>query len=156
MNYDVKVELNYPKIIDKVTNDEFGIKLATEWKKLIDPYTPRKSGSLESSVNIRPFEIEYTSVYAHYQYMGEVYEDPLYHVAGWIVGGTAPNEIWRSRKGIKKVKRTVSIGNRYQYLVYSREFNPEAIDHWDLQAKEAGQMNKLYQVMNDYLRNKVR
>lgn len=66
----IKIELNEPNIIRKVTNDNFGLLAATEWKRLIDPYTPRDTGMLESNVALRPFEIHYQSPYAVYVYYG--------------------------------------------------------------------------------------
>ena len=41
---EVKIDLNEPKIIKKVTNDRFGLFVSNEWKRLIDPYTPRDTG----------------------------------------------------------------------------------------------------------------
>ena len=49
----VKVELNEQQIIKKVTNDRFGLLAATEWKRLLDPYTPRDTGMLEGNVALR-------------------------------------------------------------------------------------------------------
>lgn len=67
---DIQVELNEPKIIQKVTNDKFGLFTANEWKRLIDPYTPRDTGLLESTVTLRPFEIHYRVPYAVHVYYG--------------------------------------------------------------------------------------
>lgn len=66
----VTVKLNERQIQDKVTNTKLGKFVATEWKRLIDGYTPRDTGQLESNVTIRPFEIHYKSKYARRQYYG--------------------------------------------------------------------------------------
>lgn len=56
----------------KVQNPKFGLFLSQEWKKLIDPYTPERSGYLKgktgATVSIRPFEIEYKAPYANLDY----------------------------------------------------------------------------------------
>ena len=67
----IKIELNEPKILDKVKNDSFGLFLAQEWKRLISPYTPKRLGGLEDTAQVRPFEIEYIKPYSAYVYYGE-------------------------------------------------------------------------------------
>ena len=66
----IKIELNEPNIIRKVTNDRFGLLTANEWKRLIDPYTPRATGMLEETTAFRPFLIHYKMNYAEYVYYG--------------------------------------------------------------------------------------
>lgn len=68
---EVKVDLNIPQINRKVTNDKFGLHMAQSWKGLINPFTPRRTGTLEDTALIRPFEIEYIQPYSHYVYSGE-------------------------------------------------------------------------------------
>ena len=69
----IKIDLNEPKILDKVKNDRFGLFLAQEWKRLISPYTPRREGTLEDTAQVRPFEIEYIQPYSAYVYYGETF-----------------------------------------------------------------------------------
>lgn len=66
----VKIHLNGAKISAKVQNDRFGKFAAQEWKRLIDPYTPRDTGLLESSADILPFRIHYRQPYARKMYFG--------------------------------------------------------------------------------------
>ena len=66
----VRVELNEKKILDKVQNDKLGLFISHEWKRLINPFTPRRYGNLERNVVYRPFEIEYKSPYANKMYEG--------------------------------------------------------------------------------------
>ena len=139
----VKVELNIPKIVDKVTNDRFGTFLAHEWKKHINPYTPHRTGNLERNVIYRPFEIEYLSPYSQYQYYGVLYVDPLYRVGGFTNDGGIT---WFSRPGIKKVPTVTPLN-------YLRDHNPQATSHWDQAAEQAGQKEKLIEAANLYLRN---
>ena len=136
-----KVELNIPRILDKVENDKFGLFLAHKWKRLINPYTPHRTGNLERNVQYRPFEIEYLSPYSHYQYNGALYVDPLYKVGGFTKDGGIT---WFSRPGIKKV-------NTGRPLNYLKDHNPQATDHWDQAAEKAGQKEKLIRAANLYL-----
>lgn len=77
MRVDVRVDLNYPRIENKVTNDNFGLTAAKEWKKLINQYTPRDTGRLEETAIVEPWKIIYAPanpqngfVYANRVYNG--------------------------------------------------------------------------------------
>ena len=65
---EIKIDLNEPKIIEKVTNDRFGLFVSQQWKKQIDPYTPKDTGALMGAIGARaellPFGIWYKSDYA--------------------------------------------------------------------------------------------
>lgn len=73
----IKIELDEPNIIRKVTNDRFGLFMAQQWKKQIDPYTPKDTGALMgligNTVDIRPFEIQYNAQNDGYYYASDVY-----------------------------------------------------------------------------------
>lgn len=133
----VKIDINEANIISRFESNLFGLKLASEWKKQIDPYVPRNIGHLMNNITIRPFEIVYHSPYSHFQYVGVVYEDPDTHSA------------W-ARKGVTKVIRTGP-----QKLVYDHSKNPYATSEWDKAARDAGKVDTLAQIMTDYLRRKV-
>lgn len=68
------VNLNQQQIATKVRNDMLGKFVALEWKRLIDPYTPRDTGNLVNNVSILPFRIKYKSKYAHRQYHGRNFD----------------------------------------------------------------------------------
>ena len=72
---ELKIDLNEPKIIEKVTSDKFGLLVSNEWKRLIDPYTPRDTGVLMGitgqTVDILPFALWYKSSYAERVYNGK-------------------------------------------------------------------------------------
>ncbi len=55
----VKIDLNEPKILAKVQNDRFGLLVSSEWKRLIDPYTPRDTGLMQDTAQLQPFQIIY-------------------------------------------------------------------------------------------------
>lgn len=137
MIINVKVNIDENKIIERFKSNLFGLKLASEWKKQIDPYVPRNTGYLMNNITIKPFEIVYHAPYAHFQYMGVVYEDPDTHSA------------W-ARKGVKKIIRAGP-----QALVYDLSKNPYATSEWDKAARDAGKVNNLAQIMSDYLQRRV-
>ena len=68
----VRIDLNEPKILAKVQNDRFGILVSNEWKRLIDPYTPFRSGQLigvtGNTVDKKPFKLHYKMSYAEAVY----------------------------------------------------------------------------------------
>lgn len=57
-----KITLNETKIKNKITNDKVGQIAAEEWKKLINPYTPRDTGALEDKAVVTPWKIAYNPV----------------------------------------------------------------------------------------------
>ena len=71
---ELKINLNEPRIREKVTSDRFGLFVSNEWKRLIDPYTPRDTGVLMGitgqTVDIQPFKLHYKSKYAEPVYYG--------------------------------------------------------------------------------------
>lgn len=141
-NVKAEVKLNMPRILNKVENDNFGLFLAHEWKRLINPYTPHRSGNLERNVEYKPFQIKYISPHSHYQYQGMLYVDPLYKVGGFTSDGGIT---WFSRPGIKKVATTTPLN-------YLKDHNPQATSHWDIAAEQAGQKEKLIRAANLYLK----
>ncbi len=136
---DVLIKLNEPKILDKVTNDQLGLFVANEWKKLIDPYTPKNTGMMMRNVELNPWAITYLEPFSAYQYNGELYVDPRYGVGGFF----SPDYGFWSRPGVEKIPS----GKKLEY----QKNNPYSTDHWDLKAAQAGQVDKLAQAINDIL-----
>ena len=66
----VRIDLDEPKILAKVQNDRFGMLVSNEWKRLIDPYTPRDTGIMEESAKKYPFKIHYIQPYSARVYYG--------------------------------------------------------------------------------------
>lgn len=70
----LRIDLNEPRIREKVTSDRFGRLVSLEWKRLLDPYTPLDSGVLMGkvgqTVDILPFKLHYKSKYAEPVYYG--------------------------------------------------------------------------------------
>lgn len=73
----LRIDLNEPRIREKVTSDRFGLLVSNEWKRLIDPYTPRDTGVMQDKAQINPWTITYRGAktkngkyYAAYVYYG--------------------------------------------------------------------------------------
>ena len=67
----VRIDLNEPKILAKVQNDRFGLLVSNEWKRLIDPYTPRDTNTMSSTAKLYPFKIHYIQPYSARVYYGK-------------------------------------------------------------------------------------
>ena len=67
----LRIDLNEPKILAKVTSDRFGLLVSNEWKRLIDPYTPRDTGTMQDTATLNPWQIHYKQKYASRVYYGE-------------------------------------------------------------------------------------
>ena len=64
----LRIDLNEPRIREKVTSDRFGRLVSLEWKRLLDPYTPRNTGTMQGSAKVQPWKIHYTANYSEYVY----------------------------------------------------------------------------------------
>ena len=64
----LRIDLNEPRIREKVTSDRFGLFVSNEWKRLIDPYTPRDTGTMQGSAKVEPWQIHYIANYSVYVY----------------------------------------------------------------------------------------
>lgn len=67
----VRIDLNEPQIYRKVNNSRFGLFAAHEWKRLIDPYTPRDTGAMQDTAETTPWKITYKTRYASKVYYGK-------------------------------------------------------------------------------------
>ena len=139
----LKIDLNEPKTRQKVTSDSFGLLVSHEWKRLLDPYTPRRDGLLMENVQLSPWQIKYVEPYSAYMYYGEIYVDPIFAVGGFTNDGGIT---WFSRPGVEKIPSG-------RHFNYSKALNPFATDQWDIKAAEAGQLNKLYRTLNSALQS---
>lgn len=68
---ELKINLNKSRIKKKVTSDRFGLLVSNEWKRVIDPYTPRDTQTMQNNVRFYPFKIHYfTPDYPEVVYYG--------------------------------------------------------------------------------------
>ena len=71
----VRIDLNEPKILAKVQNDHFGLLVSNEWKRLIDPYTPRDTGTMQDTAKKEPWRIIYDAKASN----GKSYASAVYY-----------------------------------------------------------------------------
>lgn len=64
----LRIDLNEPRIREKVTSDRFGLLVSNEWKRLIDPYTPLDTGTMQGSARVQPWKIHYTAKSSEHVY----------------------------------------------------------------------------------------
>lgn len=68
----LEINLNEPRIKEKLNSDRFGLLVSHEWKRLINPYTPRDTGVLMGitgqTVDELPFKLHYKAPYAEEVY----------------------------------------------------------------------------------------
>lgn len=64
----IRIDLNEPQILEKVQNNRFGLLVSNEWKRLIDPYTPRDTGTMQDTARLHPFQIHYIQPYSNAVY----------------------------------------------------------------------------------------
>ncbi len=69
----VRIDLNEPRILEKVQGNRFGLLVSNEWKRLIDPYTPRDTGIMQDTAVLGAFNIHYKTPYATRVYYGKGY-----------------------------------------------------------------------------------
>lgn len=119
----IRIDLNEPQILGKVQSDRFGLFVSAEWKRLIDPYTPRLTGMLmgdvryKEKVDEKPFALHYKVPYA--------------------------SAVYYNSRGVKFVSQEEGGSGR----------NLFATDHWDIKAAKSGQLDKLYRTINNGLRS---
>lgn len=70
----LRIDLNEPQILQKVTSDRFGKEVSHQWKLLLNPYTPRDTATLMQNVDELPFKLHYKQPYAVYVYEGDYME----------------------------------------------------------------------------------
>ena len=69
----IRIDLNEPRILEKVQGNRFGLLVSNEWKRLIDPYTPRDTGTMQNTAVLGAFNIHYKTPYATRIYYGKGY-----------------------------------------------------------------------------------
>lgn len=81
------------KLMELVGNDKTKRGVNQIIADMVEPYVPMKSGALRQSVLVGPKTISWTSVYARYQYYGEVY-GPNFPIMsnGTIIGWYSPEK----------------------------------------------------------------
>lgn len=139
----VIITINNPaSIADRIIDDDVGIFVASEWSRYFAKYVPMQEGILASDITIDPFKVTYNSPYAHYQWMGNLYVDPI-----TLKGAFYDSDygFW-SRPGVSKIPTGIPLN-------YSKEQNPLATSHWEVPAFEAFK-DDVARAVTQYLKGK--
>lgn len=129
----IRIDINFRPL--GIALDRAQFALDTQVWADMQQYMPRASGHLVISTNVLnqisagtgEVHIYDPAVpYAHYQYMGEKYIDPVYRVGGFYGILEGKEGQWWSRRGVTKVPS----GEPLQYR------NPMAESLWDVTAIE--------------------
>lgn len=133
-----------PSIVKNAMGSGVLLFAANECKRLMDPYVPADNLVLAQNVRVGvegdAGVVEYLSPYAHYQYEGVLYVDPLDNVGGYFIEGVG----WRSRAGRAKKPS----GRK---LNYSKFRHPLATSHWD-RAMLSARRGDLAAAIQNYVR----
>jgi hypothetical protein len=137
MNVSIKAVIDVNGTVSKIEDPSFWSYAASEYHRLLSPYVPFETGSLDNTVRYNAGkttgEIEYYAPYAHYIYEGQAM-GPSYYSEGY--GFWSPP------------------GRPKQYtgkpLAISRSKHPKASAHWD-EVAEPTQVPKLIQALQAYV-----
>lgn len=130
ISVDIKVDMATPVV--QIITDDFYQAIATEWKKLIDPYTPRNTGQLEDSAVVKNGNIIYDPVDPE---TGKHYARDVYYPMAGITIHRLPE---------KPTAPPWSGSTRH-------ERNPYSSTKWDEVAVQSGKLTELYRIINNQL-----
>ena len=139
----VTITINNPaSIADRIIDDDVGTFVASEWSRYFAKYVPMREGILAQDITIEPFQVTYNSPYAHYQWMGKLYVDPITLKGAFY----DPDYGFWSRPGVSKIPTGIPLN-------YSKEQNPLATSHWEVPAFEAFK-DDVARAVTQYLKGK--
>ena len=128
--------------LDRILDDSTGLFVASEWSRYFAKYVPMKEGILAQDISIDPYQVTYNSPYAHYQWEGKLYVDPITNKGAFY----DPDYGFWSRPGVTKIPTDIPMN-------YSKEQNPLATSHWEVPAEEAFK-DTVAQAVTDYLKGR--
>lgn len=113
-----------PALCDDVCGQQAQLFAANEFKRIMEPYVPADAQvilarSARVTATKRSGTIIYSTPYAHYQYEGKLFVDPITKKGAFTDG----ERFW-SRPGVPKIPT----GRRLHYNTFK---HPLATDHWD-------------------------
>ena len=120
---------------DKETMREVHKKL----KEFVEPFVPMDTGNLRDHAKVLPSGVVYETPYAHYQYMGIVYE-PNIKIWSYDKGSKSSSIVaWRSVKGTKKTPSERELGVPGEWMGWRFGYSePDTTHHWMEEAFKSG------------------
>lgn len=149
----MEIDFDWSKTIPDLAYDKTGgaaglLFLANTAARLMDPYVPARNQVLAQNMMIYQEDdhavIHYLSPYAHYQYMGELYVDPVTGKGAFTNG----EGLFWSRPGVAK-KPT---GKKLKHSTFR---HPLATSKWD-EAMMVARKDDLIKSYENYLRRNVK
>lgn len=148
----MKITFDWNKSKNKIAEDTSGCRdpacilfLANEAARMMDPYVPAKNLALAQNTNVYAESdrgvVEYNSSYAHYQYAGIMYVDPI-NERGALTNGEG---LFWSRPGVAKKPSQ-------RKLEYNTFRHPKATSHWD-KAMMAAHGDHLAQAYENHIKS---
>lgn len=128
--------------INRILDDDVGKFVASEWSRYFAKYVPMREGTLAQNISIEPYQVTYNSPYAHYQWEGKLYVDPITGKGAFYT----PDYGFWSRPGITKIPTDTPLN-------YSKEQNPLATSHWEVPAYNAFK-DTVARAVTNYLKRK--
>ena len=114
------------QLLELLNDDRVQQNINLRIKNDINRFVPKKSGKLRRSARVTPNAIIWSTPYAHYQYMGEVY-GPNYPIKrnGRIVG-------WYSKRGMTKHPTGRELGIPGYWMGWRFGYTTKGTHHhWD-------------------------
>lgn len=151
MQENSEIRIDWRKPIPALTEEALGretqLFAANEFKRIMEPYVPADSGViLASSARVtataRSGSVIYNTPYAHYQYEGRLFVDPITGKGAFTNG----ERFW-SRPYERKVPST----RRLHYQTFK---HPLATSHWDKAALTA-RGSELIDAITRFIEKKV-
>ena len=128
--------------INRILDDDVGKFVASEWSRYFAKYVPMREGALAQNISIEPYQVTYNSPYAHYQWEGKLYVDPITGKGAFY----DPDYGFWSRPGVTKIPTDTPLN-------YSKEQNPLATSHWEVPAYNAFK-DTVARAVTNYLKRK--
>lgn len=147
----MKAEFNWNRPLVAIASEKAGgteglLFLANEAARLMHPYVPADNLVLADHVDVYTEGdkgiVHYLSPYAHYQWKGELYVDPVTKKGAFTDG----NGLFWSRPGAAKIPSGKA-------LKHSTFRHPLATSHWD-QAMMTARKDDLVQAYQEYLKGR--
>lgn len=147
-NSEIRIEWRKPPAA--LTAEAFGRRTqlfaANEFKRIMEPYVPANnlilSDSAKVSATAKSGVVIYSTPYAHYQYTGKLFVDPVTKKGAFYNG----ERFW-SRPGVAKIPTS-------RRLKYGKFRNPLATSEWDKAALTA-RGSELRDAISHFIEKKV-
>lgn len=110
------------EIANRVLNSNVKYELPMIWQRKFQPFVPELEGNLMRVTHIEPYKVIYDSPYAHYQWEGKLYVDPITKKGAFF----SPDYGYWSRPNVKKEPTDIPL--QYTKLTATPHWEQSAYD----------------------------